>query len=233
MWKPPNVERALFRWGKWTQSIVSQWYQYDSDLSEYTFGELRKRFKLERLDFNLHASIWLEIYWICCVESDYVINDHTTYQNIVVPSWLPSSYAPTLLKIKAGTRAYPPPFMDEEDIARQLKKLFGGHLPEQAAARLRSPSEDALMIFLPANHELREVLAGLRGRPRVRRRPGKPPSYSDRIAVMCAGMKSSGLTYGQVAARLDLPKDPDFSWQSETTRWLVRRGEELREAFKS
>lgn len=218
-------------WGKWRGSIIEEWGLSRDNLAGLTLKQVRQKVGATIQSMGLPRCLWLEIYWVCCVASDYVIDDSATYKNIVRTEWLTSLYAPAFpdWEVPAGKRAYPPSILDEEDIDYELRRLLGGHTPPgEVAARHRHISECSFRIFLPAHHELYEVLGRLKGRPRLRRKPGKPPVHSDRIAVRCAALKSSGMTYVQIAKKLELPfYKYFFSYQSDPVRWLVKRGREL------
>ena len=89
MWMHESVERALFSWSKWQYSLIRQWSNLDAELENFDPGQLKLRAKtsLDMLGFT--SSTWLQLYWICCVASDYSFDYQDSFSNIVVPDWLP------------------------------------------------------------------------------------------------------------------------------------------------
>ena len=232
MWNSEKVERALLMWGKWRDSIIEQWSLGADNLAGLTIGQLREKTGAILRPMGFPACLLLEMCWICCVVSDYVIDDHTTYRKIVIPSWLPSRYRAYLSKVdyhvRSRVHAEPPQIWDERTIAFEARQMLGGPAPEKILDQMRLPNENAFWIFLPSDHELYEFLNRLKGRPKTRRGPGKPPVTSDRLAVKCAAMRHSGLTSTQIGEKVGLPsKRRDLTLQNESVRWLIKRGEEL------
>lgn len=228
MWDSKNVERALFSWWRWQHSIINQWVIGDHGPVEGTYEEFRDRVQRELSVMELPVSNWLEIYWICCVCSNYTITDRISYKNILMHDWLMKLAGVYLksYKIETGTRVYPPEVWNERDIDIYALRYFGKNLTDKS---ILYPNEGDLRIFLPTGHEFYEVLKKFKGRPRVYRKRGKRPHYSDRLAVHCAVEKDKReMTYIEIAKRFDLPRTkPWESWQSDVARHLVNRGRRL------
>ncbi|MBA7631414.1 hypothetical protein ES703_38945 [subsurface metagenome] len=228
MWQSRNVERALFSWPKWRQSIVAQWTNLSSNLEKLDVGQLRRLVSGELNTLSFPSSLWLEIYWICCVTCDYNQDNPTTFENMAIPDWLPALYNPLLwhYKIESGMRPLLPPIQNEKDIAFQVKQIFG---PNFTDITRFYPGEQAWAMFLPSGHELYEILSKFKGRPKISKGHGKASSLSDRLAVRCATLKDDcRKTYVEIARQCGLSVTrPYDSWQSDETRHLVNRGREV------
>jgi hypothetical protein len=221
MWRPNTVERALFRWKKWRNSIIKHWavWKYDKDWLEKVVSQ-------ELGELGLPASSLLEIYWISCLTSDYNLDYTTTYARIVTPTGLKKGG----FEVNPGIKIYPPQVIREEDVKFESSQ-YG--IPRDALIRLYSyASSDRLL--LKSDHELLGVLKDLRGRPGIRGKQGPIPHYHDRLAVQCAALKDRGMSYVEIAKRLGLPVTRRYSsYQSDVVRHLVRRGRKLlRELIK-
>jgi hypothetical protein len=238
MWQYKKVEQALFRWDKWRQSIVGGWIT-PGDLKELPLSQLKLRVREELNKLNLPGSLWFELYWICCVSSEYNFDYETSFKKILVPDWLPLPYEPSLYdyEIRSRTRMYPPDIWDEGDIQFSAKQrgLWGikfydenGRI-EEVDRSLLYPKNFELRIFLPSDHELYRVLNRLQGRPKNVNKIGKYPLYSDRLAVQCAVLcDRDAMTYVKIAERFGLPvTKPIFSSQSNHVIHLIRRGRKL------
>lgn len=234
MWKPKNVERALFTWGKWRQSIISQWLNPEKDLEEFTLKQLRGKVRQELRTLGLPTSTWLELYWICCTVSEYNLDDWNTFNNIVVPAWLLSRYErimgfDNLYWLRNPiSRVYPPEIWDEGDVDYMTRRVTG---KQDIDERDRIyPWEEWPWIFLPSRYELYEFLNKLKGRPREKsRKPGNRPSYPDSLAVKCAVLNEKhDMTHVEIAIKFGLPiTKPYDSRQSDIVRHLVDRGRKL------
>jgi hypothetical protein len=215
MWQPNTVERALFQWRKWRDSIIRNWAgeQYDEDCPKKVVSQ-----ELKELGFP--ASFPLEIYWISCLTSDYNLSYPATYARIVTPGGLKKEG----YEIKQGMRIYPPQIINEEDL-KFLSRQYG--FSRDTLIRIYSDYSSNRLLLI-SGHELLGVLKDIRGRPRIRGKRGPIPSYPDRLAVQCATLRDSGMGYVEIAQRFHLPVTrPNFSDQSDVTRYLVRRGRKL------
>jgi hypothetical protein len=215
MWQPNTVERVLFRWKKWRDSIIRNWAgeEYDEDWPKKAVGQ-----ELKELGFP--ASFPLEIYWISCLTSDYNLDYPNTYARIVTPSGLKKGG----FEVNPGIKIYPPQVIREKDVEFESSQ-YG--IPRDALIRLYShASSDRLL--LKSDHEFLSVLKDLRGRPGIRGKQGPIPHYHDRLAVQCAALKDSGMSYVEIAKRFGLPVTRRYSsYQSDVARHLVCRGRKL------
>jgi hypothetical protein len=228
MWSHEKVERALFSWWKWRQSIMQQWIIVDEELIGLTHNKLREKIQQELTGMGFPISLWLEVYWVCCVISDHNLDDWSTYDNIVIPAWLLSFDYPyrELDHIEAEMRCYPPEILNERDLDHFARQYMGGVLPDRS---ILYPRERHFRIFLPSQHEFYNVLGMFKGRPRTTKKRGKPSKYSDRLAIRCAVMRDEyRMKYVEIAQRFDLPRTKPYdSWQSDVTRQLIYRGRRL------
>ncbi len=190
--------------------------------------KLEARTELHKLDFP--DSLWLELYWICCVESDYSFDYETTFENIAVPNWLPLPFdSQVSLKIAPGIRMYPPAIYHEGDMDFLASHFGSWILIDDIIGR-----PDVLGwfgIFLSSIHELLALLKKSKGRPKKSGKIGRRPEYSDRLAVQCAALKDEPeMTYVKIAKTLGLPTERNKETtqeESRTARHLVRRGRKL------
>ena len=223
MWQHETVERALFRWKGWRQTIVSQWIA--SDRESLSVVESEARGQLQSL--GLPESYPLEVYWVSTVVSDVCFSDESSFARIVVPAGLGGKYIEWLADhdLSPGNRFLPPQVWSEKDILLFYERL--GIPPD----RISYPPE-SFYIYLPSGHDFYSVLGGLRGRPKKGTgKRGKTPIFPDRIAVKCA-CKRPHMTYVEIARELGLPTHTYyFSEQSDTARHLVARGRSLLEEF--
>lgn len=237
MWQPKSVERALLRWQKWRRSIISYWAESGNDLNGLPSNHIRDEAKEETQKLGFPRSLFLEFYWICCIASDFNLDYAVTYDNIVIPQWLPVPPKPPSAfyyrrcvvknELKPGLRIYPPPVVGDSDI-----DFFVYQDGYEAAAFFRElyyPKENDYGMFLPIGHELWSVLNQIKGRPKLSHKSGAVPTYSDRLAVKCATLYDAhNKGYVEIADKLQLPtKTYFFTRQSDLVRHLVRRGRKL------
>ncbi|MFC2069126.1 hypothetical protein ACFLTP_09015 [Chloroflexota bacterium] len=239
MWKPEKVERALFMWEKWRQSIISQWLELEESLEGLTLTRLMSKVRKELRKIGMPVnSIWLQIYWICCVVSEYNFSNWNTFNNITAPAWLLSKYDPimgfsTWYQREPIHRVHPPEIWDEAYVI-QLTRRVTGLLDIGESDRIY-PWPKWGSMFVPSHHKLYKVLNKIKGRPRTRApKAGRHPFYSDYLAIKCAVLKDKfGMTYVEIATKFRLPiTTPFFSRQSDLARHLVARGRKLLIAAK-
>lgn len=217
MWQCRKVERALFRWARWRQTIIKQWM--DSEVK--SLSDLKSEAKAQLQLLNFPESLQLELYWFSAVAADICFNDEASFEKIVIPAGLCLDQRLSWYELRPGTRVCPPEIWSEKDIdfwCRQhgLRKTLMCSTPQDPC------------ILLPSGHELYSVLMKLKGRPkRNLSRRGRGTKYSDRLAVKCA-CKYPHKTYLEIAREFKLhTKKYNFSTQSNTARHLVARGRKL------
>ncbi len=234
MWKPEEVERALLRWGKWRQSIISQWLELEEDLEKLTLAQLMGKVRKELRKIGMPVnSIWLQLYWICCVVSEYNFDDWNTFNNIVAPAWLLSTYDPIMEFSKWYQRTpislvHPPEIRDEAYVDQVTRRATGRSNIDESDRICPWPKWESMFVL--SHHELYEVLKKLKGRPRkTSPKSGRRPFYSDHLVIKCAVLKDKfEMTYVEIATKFGLPiTTPIFSRQSDLARHLVARGREL------
>lgn len=113
MWQPNTVERALFQWRKWRNSIIRNWAgeQYDKDWPKNAVSR-------ELKEPGFPASFLLEIYWISCLTSDYNLDYPATYARIVTPEGIKRGG----YEINRGIKIYPPQVISEEDLKLESRQ---------------------------------------------------------------------------------------------------------------
>jgi hypothetical protein len=220
MWQSTAVERALFKWQKWRNSIIDYWVKHSNELNGLFSSAESKIFK-ELKELELPDLDILEIYWICCVSSDFNLDYPVTFKKIITPDRLHIHGN----EIKPGIRVYPPCVIDERDLRFEARQ-FGRRV--DILKDLYSASNSWKML-LQSGHELLNVLGGIKGRPKRHGRCGRLPKYSDRLAVQCTVLKDCNeMSYVQIAERFRLPVTrPFISRQSDTTVHLVDRGKKI------
>ena len=224
MFKYESVERALFSWSKWQHSLIEQWSNLEAEFENVTLGQLKLTATTGLDVLNLPSSTWLQLYWVCCVSSDYSLDYEDSFSNIVVPNWLPLPFdSSASLNIKPGDRMLPPAIYTKADLKQLGSWLL--ILDTEGLAR----AMNWIGLALPPTHELYHFLGKQRGRPNNPSRIGKHRRYSDRLSVKCAILKDEhGMTYVEIAEKMGLPiTTPIFSRQSDVCRGLVSRGKKI------
>jgi len=232
MWQSKTVERALFKWDKWRQSLVRVWASYDPGSSQLASARLKKLANKAVKGFGLPDSALLELYWACCVTSRCNIDYEASFDRIVISEAVELPFDPSVsdLRIELGMRACPPLLISEKDVVFRCQQ-YGLDFRSSLHHYKFSPSRGNDQLFVDKDHELYPIISKLKGRPSKRKEIGRLPTYGDHLAIRCAALKASGETYVAIAERFGLPtKTPELSEQSDTVRHLVRRGENLLEA---
>ncbi len=260
MWIAERVEQALFHWAIWRRSIILQWLDVDTDWELLSLGQLRSKSKNELRALELMPCIQLQVYWICCVISDYSFDDSSSYREIRMPDWFWSRYSRVVEYYEidlrhASNRMYPPAvWTADEGITGVDADKFDFsqvHLwhPQDIKYNTNIPAvlqdrdapgafhawETYDSISPSSSHELYGILKGLKGRPQERRkRRGREAHYSDRLAVRCALLKDkNSMTDYEIAIKFNLPSKRYYSSnQSDTVRHLVERGRRLLESVE-
>jgi hypothetical protein len=227
MWNSRKVEQALFQWPKWRQSIVAQWVNVEVEIENLTSGQLKVKSRRELQKLGFPASSWLALYWICCIASDCNLDRHASFHSIVIPTWLPQPFSPSLqAHMEPGRRIYPPYIFREGDEELQFRRfgMFG-------SIQLREDAKRGFAILLPSHHELYQVLNRLKGSPKMSGKPGRHSWYSDHLAVKCAVWKDRyGMTYDEIGCKIEseLPdKLTEEGKQTGVAIYLVDRGRKL------
>ncbi len=224
MWMYAQLERALFSWSKWQHSLIKQWTNLEAEFENFDLERLKLTAKTELDLLGFPSSTWLQLYWVCCVDSDYSLDYEDSFSNIVVPNWLPLPFDSSVsLNIKPGERMLPPVIYTKADVRQQGSWLLVLD-PEKLAKAM-----NWIGLALPPTHELYHILEKQRGRPGKPSKIGKHRRYSDRLSVKCATLKDEhGMTYVEIAEKMELPvTTPIFSRQSDVCRGLVSRGKKI------
>jgi hypothetical protein len=247
MWASKQVERALFRWDDWKQSIVRQWADIDVELETYSLGQLRN-LAIDRLRvLGLEPTLQFQIYWLSCVASDYCFNDSQSYKRICIPAWLHSRFRVVMdlasmppenndiLPLKINSRVLPPEANIEPKVMpqRYFEEVKRDIFPISFADNDKDVVrwwEEGSCFSLNSKHELYAILKRHKGRPREKRvKQGTPAQFSDRIAIKCAVLRyNNQMTITGIAGKLHLHiSHPEMSDRSDITRHLISRGMEL------
>lgn len=229
MWQSKTVERALFKWDKWRQSLVKVWVCYDPGSSQLASARLKKLANKADKGFGLPDSAILELYWACCVTSSCNIDYEASFDRIVISEAVELPFDPSItdLRIEVGMRAYPPVMINERDVEFFCYQ-HGLDLKPSLERYRFSPSRGNDQLFVDKDHELYPIISKLKGRPGKPKQVGHLPNHSDHLAIRCAALKQLGLTYVEIADKLGLKvRSYYFSSQSAVVRSLVLRGKEL------
>ncbi len=233
-----KVEQALFLWGKWRQSIIALWIEWakcPDTPSESTFlSRLKVKSRPELAKLCFPDNLCLELYWICCITSDYYFDYPKTFKEIRIPTWLPPLFG-SHSQIEPGVRIYPPPIFHDrhERQAFQRYGLIGLSLLNMDRRGMRLlgiKEEDWPSLFLPPHHELYQVLNEFKGAPKTLGKRGRPPLNSDRLAVMCAAWKDrQHMRDEDIASKIDMEL---FDKGIHQDHWadinhLIKRGRKL------
>jgi len=229
MWQSKTVERALFKWNKWRQSLVRVWASYDPGSNELASARLKELANTVVKGFGLPNSAILELYWACCVTSRCNIDYEASFDRIVISEAVELPFDPSIsdLLVELGIRACPPLLISEKDVVFHCRQYGLDFRPSLHHYKF-SPARGDDLVFLDKDHELYPIISKLRGRPSKRKKVGRLPNHSDHLAIRCAALKQSGLTYVEIADKLGLKvRSYYFSSQSGVVRSLVLRGREL------
>jgi len=219
MFQSKNFEKALFQWPKWRQSIVKQLIKCQCEPKELTITKLQTIAKQELKKLDFPSNQWLDLYWICCLSSDYNFDHPATFENIVVPDWLAEFRH---YKLTAKTRAITPIIWNEKD-ARHFARQYG-----LSIEGLKKNYEGNGRIYLPPNHELFKYLDGMKGRPKEKSdKIGRRPTYSDRMAVKYAIWKDElKNTYEEIGNKVSIFEEENL-YHPIDVKHLVDRGRKL------
>ena len=79
--------------------------------------DLKKTAREELKSLVFPNSLWLQLYWICCIYSEYNFDYHESFEKIVIPEQLPMPFEPSMGQylLEGGMRIYPPAVWDEKD----------------------------------------------------------------------------------------------------------------------
>ena len=102
------AERRLFSWDRWRASIIRQWANLDRKLDRLSREESKNVAREALRELTLPCSAGMELYWICCVASDFTINYEPSFDNIRIPKWLPLPWDESLGSLCTGQRVLPP-----------------------------------------------------------------------------------------------------------------------------
>ena len=229
MWQSKTVERALFRWDKWRQSLVKVWARCDPGSNELASARLQELASTVVKGFGLPDSAILELYWACCVTSRCNIDYEASFDRIVISEAVELPFDPSIsgLRIELGMRACPPLLISEKDVVFHCQQ-YGLDFRSYLHHYKFSPARGNDLVFLDKDHELYPIISELKGRPSKRHQVGRVPNHGDHLAVRCAALKQLHLTYVEIADTLGLKVSRYYlSSQSDVVRSLVHRGEEL------
>lgn len=192
MWQPESVERALFHWVPWKQSIIRQWIKTPNSVENVAVLDIKKTAKEELEGLKFSNSLWLQLYWICCTSSEYNLGHPNSFEKIVIPEWLPMPFDPSMdqYHLVGGMRMYAPAVWDEGDvkfIAQHRgfsigKNGFYVHfVGEEKPVIFRFPfvHRSEKTIFVRSDHDFHNLLSNQRGRLNKSKTIGRIPSYSD------------------------------------------------------
>ena len=243
MWNSLTVEKGLFVWLPWRRSIINAWCCLPKELESYTLDDFRKWANGGLNELRIPNNYLLEFYWICCVTSDYNMNFPSSFKHIEVTPWIFEKYRQILghapIDYPKCKRWIPPEIWTKRDWELTLEKLGIFH-DHNIYSKARIDPKTSY-ILLPENHVFRNVLEGFRGRPAPSRKRGRPPKYSDRVAVKCAFLADySGRYYVKIAEEIQAAENikmrihkPYESRQSNIVNQLIRRGRILLEELGS
>ena len=149
MIKERTFERALHSWDKWRESIEAGRRELHQNCS---LPEMELAAKKALNDLGFPSCQALELYWLCCVFSQYHVGQGGfNFDKIVMPDWFPLPFgspygwAATL----RGKRIYPPRAWNPCDVDFFAKGM-------QAYGLICPPPE--IVIVLPAQHPVRELI---------------------------------------------------------------------------
>lgn len=173
--KPKTFERALHRWKPWLDSIASGRGVLRAQQAPPPLLVMREvaQKTLSELDFS--PCTLFELYWLCCIFTDYEIKRGFKFDKLILPDWfpLPFGFKVGYLYQFKGKRIYPPEVWNETDRLFWFQRDQMAQItPKERRAEYFQdyPNRDFILI-LSTNHPIhafvkkgRPITTGLNGR---------------------------------------------------------------------
>jgi len=165
--KPRIFERALHRWKPWLDSIASGRGVLRTQQPPPPLLAIREvaQKALSGLDFP--PCTLFEVYWLCCIFTDYDTKGGFKFDKLILPDWFPLSFgfkAEYLSQFK-GKRIYPPKVWNETDRLFWFQRDQMAQItPKEKRAEYFQdyPNRDFILI-LSASHPIHAFVK--KGRP--------------------------------------------------------------------
>lgn len=163
-----SFERALHKWEPWLNSIKSARKEFSSSDLHPPLEEMRSAAKKALKELQFPECTLLEVYWLCCVFSDYDTETGFKFEELKLPDWFPLPYGfkdeerlnKQVLDLKGG-RIKPPIIWDEADVNfwQMSDPIFQitGDIPDYIV-------NTDLMVILQKDHPIHQYVSN--GRPR-------------------------------------------------------------------
>lgn len=163
-----SFERALHKWEPWLNSIKSARKEFSSSDLHPPLEEMRSAAKKALKELQFPECTLLEVYWLCCVFSDYDTETGFKFEELKLPDWFPLPFGfkkeeqlnKQVLDLKGG-RIKPPIIWDEADVNfwQMSDPIFQitGDIPDYIL-------NTDFIVLLPPDHPVHAYVS--KGRPR-------------------------------------------------------------------
>ncbi len=161
--KVQTFERALHRWQPWLDSISKGKRLFGSPCSWLTAGKMSDIAKTELVALRFPDGVLLELYWLCCVVTDYMTDRGFMFEKLVLPDWFPSPFGRYSIERLRGRRVSPPTIWSEADrkflFSRDtLVRLAAVALPEKLEELYEDWPDRDFTLVLPDDHPIRRCI---------------------------------------------------------------------------
>lgn len=185
--KARGFERVLHRFDQWLDSIGEGRRILVASKSHPSLKGLRDAAKNALTKLRFPPCTIFEIYWLCCMFSDYETEKGFYFEKLTLPDWFPFSHGfkhYDWLDLR-GKRIYPPEIWNEAKV--QLKRernTFAHYLREPERSHFLEemvPDRD-FVIVLPPDHPIRQIFRS--GRPIKTKQNGETELPHKRIKII-------------------------------------------------
>ncbi len=87
--KPKTFERALHRWKPWLDSIASGRGVLRTQQSPPPLLVMREVAQKTLSELDFPPCTIFELYWLCCVYTDYDTKENFKFDKLILPDWFP------------------------------------------------------------------------------------------------------------------------------------------------
>jgi hypothetical protein len=172
--KRASFERALHRWDKWLESINKGRKALGFPASRPSLQEMRIVAKKFLTELGFPACTLFELYWLCCVLTDYDEGGGLKFNKLVLPDWFPfpfgfryeKSIPKEFLDLKG--RIPPPRVLSEVEAKFWQANTTMARITGKPSDKL--PNSEFIMV-LPDSHPVRKQVRI--GRPIKNKADGK------------------------------------------------------------
>lgn len=187
--KARGFERVLHRSDQWLDSITEGGKILAASKSHPALKELRGAAKQALTELWFPPCTIFELYWLCCVFSDYETEKGFYFEKLTLPDWFPFPHGfehCDWLDLR-GKRIYPPEIWNEAKVRlKRERNTFAHYLQEPDRSHFLEemvPDRDWIIV-LPPDHPIRQLFRS--GRPIKTTQDGETMMLHKRIKSIAA-----------------------------------------------